>query len=152
MNKSARLLERFRGLPAGLWLFSRVVCFKAPYFGSISPVFTRLEAGFGEARVARRRKVQNHLGGMHAIAIANLCELVAGTTLEVSIPSTHRWIPRGMKINYLSMAKTSVTARAEVKPAAWPDAGDIVVHVEALDETGKAVVTADIEMYISRRK
>ena len=40
--------------PLGHWLFTRAVCFKAPYFASISPRFTGLEKGRCEATIPRR--------------------------------------------------------------------------------------------------
>ena len=58
-----------QGWPAGGWLFSRGVCFKAPYFGSIAPRVLRLEPGLCEARLQDRRAVRNHIGSVHAIAI-----------------------------------------------------------------------------------
>lgn len=152
MNKSAVILEKFKRLPCGLWLFTKILCLKAPYFSSIHPVFKALGPGYGEAVLRKRRSVQNHLGTVHAIAMANLCELVAGTTLEITIPSTHRWIPKSMKINYVAKATTDVRAKTKFSINNWPDAGSENIFVEVLDVTNKIVVTAEIEMYISRKK
>lgn len=152
MNKTAHLLEKFKKYSFGLWLFTRAICFKAPYFSTIRPLFTELKPGVGEARLKKRRAVQNHLGTVHAIAIANLCELVAGTTLEITIPDTHRWIPKAMKINYISKAKTDLVAQTFISVDQWPEVGSLNVFVEVLDQDKHQVVTADIEMYISRKK
>jgi acyl-coenzyme A thioesterase PaaI-like protein len=151
VSTTAALLARFKALPYGLALFSRAVCFKAPYFATIRPVFTRLEPGHGEAGFRKRRAVQNHLGTVHAIALANLCELVAGTTLEITLPPTHRWIPKGMTIKYLAKATTDVRARTSIALGELADAGSHEVVVEVFDEGGTMVVTAAIEMYVSRR-
>ena len=152
MNTTANLLKKFKNLPFGLWLFTRAICFKAPYFASIHPVFTVLEAGRGEAKIRKKRAVQNHLGTVHAIAMANLCELVAGTTLEITVPKTHRWIPKSMKINYIAKATTDVTAKTKFNINTWPDAGSENILVEVFDEQQKLVVNAEIEMYISKKK
>lgn len=152
MNKSAAILEKFKRLPLGLWLFSRILCLKAPYFGSIRPTFRRLEPGFGEAVFRKRRAVLNHLGTVHAIAVANLCEFVGGVTLEMTVPATHRWIPKSMKINYLAKAETDIKAKTSIVVEAWPDAGSIPVFVSCTDTEGKEVVTAEIEMYVTRKK
>lgn len=152
MNSTAALLAKFKKMPFGLRLFTRAICFKAPYFASIRPVFTRLEAGHGEARMTKRRSVQNHLGTVHAIAMGNLCELVAGTTLEISIPKTHRWIPKSMNIKYLAKAQTNVRATTTIDLSSWPEGGSKNVFVEVFDTAGQLVVTADIEMYVSRKK
>ena len=152
MSKSALLLLRFKKLPFGLWLFSRFVCLKAPYFSSIHPIFTLLEPGKGEAVIKKRRAIQNHIGSIHAIAMANLCELVAGTTLEITLPSTHRWIPKSMKIDYLAKANSDVLAKTTIAINSFPESGSINVAVEVLDKAQTRVVTAEIEMYVSRRK
>jgi acyl-coenzyme A thioesterase PaaI-like protein len=152
MNKTAAILARLEKLPCGLWLFSRVICFKAPYFASIHPNFTHLAPGAGEAMLKKRRAVQNHLGTVHAIAIANLCELVAGTVLEITLPNTHRWIPKAMKINYLAKANTDLRASTIITLDSLPDAGTYNVLVNVTDTHGTSVVTAEIEMYITKRK
>ena len=76
---AAPLLRTWRRLqrwPAGGWLFSRAVCFKAPYFGSIAPRVLRLEPCLCEARLHDRRAVRNHIGSVLAIALCNLAEPV----------------------------------------------------------------------------
>lgn len=139
------------GSAAGRWLFSRMICFKAPYFRSIRPVFDVLEPGRAEAHFRKRRRVTNHIGTVHAIAMANLCELVAGTMTEVSIPRGMRWIPRRMTIDYLGKAGTGVRAVATFPPIREGEAQDAVVPVDVFDADGKRVSHADITMYVSPR-
>jgi len=139
------------GTAAGRWLFSRIVCFKAPYFASIKPVFDVLEPGRGVARLRKRRAVTNHIGTVHAIAMANLCEFVAGTLAEVSLPRTMRWIPRGMQINYLAKAATDISATGTFPEIVEGEAQDVVMPVVVTDTAGKVVVTADITMYVTPR-
>lgn len=152
MNKNANILMSVKKLPFGLWLFSRILCFKAPYFASIRPCFTLLEPGQGTAMLRKRRAVLNHLGTVHAIAMANLCELVAGTVLEITLPDTHRWIPKSMKINYLAKANSDVSAHTSISLDTLPDAGSMNVFVDVKDAAGTSVVSAEIEMYISKKK
>ena len=51
------LWRKMQRWPAGAWLFSRAVCFKAPYFGSIRPTIRLLELGRCEATIPHRRPV-----------------------------------------------------------------------------------------------
>ena len=88
------LYNRLAPLPAGRWLFSRVVCLKAPYFASIAPRIESLAPDRGVATLRHRRRVTNHLGGVHAIALCNLAEFVGGLTCKVGVPRGMRWIPR----------------------------------------------------------
>ena len=144
--------RRLNGTAAGRWLFSRALCFKAPYFGSIRPIFDVLEPGRAVARIRKRRAVTNHIGTVHAIAMANLCELVAGTMTEVSIPTSMRWIPRGMHIEYRAKATTDVSAEATLPRLADGAQQDCVVPVDVRDAAGAIVVHADITMYVSSRQ
>jgi acyl-coenzyme A thioesterase PaaI-like protein len=93
--------RRVSGWPGGRWLYSRLVCWKAPYFASIRPMFVDLQAGRCIVRMRKRRAVLNHIGTVHAIAMCNLAELAAGTMIDSTLPPSHRWIPKGMTVEYL---------------------------------------------------
>jgi acyl-coenzyme A thioesterase PaaI-like protein len=143
--------NKLNGSPLGRWLFSKLVCFKAPYFATISPRITTLQPNLCEAFILQRRKVQNHIGTVHAIALCNLAELCAGLVTDVSIPADMRWIPKGMTVKYLKKAKGKMFARAQPAKAFHSAhegyAGQIDVAVT--DEQGVTLFTAEIAMWIS---
>ena len=145
------LYQRFSRFPGGRWFFTRVVCFRAPYFGSIRPLFIDLQPGMARVSMKKRRSVQNHLGGVHALAMGNLCELAAGMMTEVTLPRNMRWIPREMTIQYLGQARSDLIAEARVEQREYNQKENIVVDVEVTDQAGAAVVRAKITMYISPR-
>ena len=151
-NPTHRLLRNFQKLPAGLWLFSRVVCLKAPYFRTIRPTFLELRPGYGRARIRKRWGVTNHIGTVHAIALANLCEFLGGTLMEVSIAPTMRWIPKGMDIRYLAKATTDVVAVCELERYDWTETQDVPLVVRVFDTQEQPVAEARIPMYVSPRK
>jgi acyl-coenzyme A thioesterase PaaI-like protein len=137
--------------PFGHWLFSKAVCFKAPYFGSISPVITRLEHSRCEAVIKDRRAVHNHIGSVHAIALCNLAELCAGLMTDASLPDGMRWIPKGMTVSYLKRAKGRMHATATPVIAIVPasEGYDLPVNVDVLDDAGDKVFHAEIRMWLS---
>ncbi|MHC2117058.1 hotdog fold domain-containing protein [Stenotrophomonas geniculata] len=139
--------------PAGNWLFSRAVCFKAPYFASIAPRITRLEHGRCEGTLADRRKVRNHIGTVHAIAMCNLAELTAGLMVDASLPADMRWIPKGMDVKY--QAKALGTLKAVATPVlsivSAADGYDLPVKVSVTDAAGTEVFHATIAMWVSPR-
>jgi acyl-coenzyme A thioesterase PaaI-like protein len=140
--------------PLGKRVFSAAVSLKAPYFRTILPAFVSLEPGRGEVRMPDWWGVHNHLGTVHAIACCNLAELAGGTTLDVSLPDTHRWIPKGMQVSYLKKARGTLTGVATVEDlsALSPDeAREVIVPVEITDRAGVTVVRADITMWVSPR-
>jgi len=152
MSKILNIYNKFNRLPMGNVLFSKALCLKAPYFRSIKPVFTRLESGFGELTIKNRRRVQNHLKSVHAIAMCNMCELVGGSVIEATLPSHLRWIPKEMNVQYLKMAKTDLTASCRLEGIEWKDSMDLPLTVDVKDENGVVVLRAVITMYISLKK
>ena len=89
------LYRRITRWPAGHWLFARAVCWQAPYFASIAPRIRVLEPGRCEATIRHRRKVTNHIGTVHAIALCNLAELAGGLMTDVTIPRVDALDPQG---------------------------------------------------------
>lgn len=153
MPRVLELYRNFARYPMGKWLFSRIVCLKAPYFASIAPVFEQLEPGQARVRMKNRRRVRNHLGGVHAIAMCNLCELAAGTMTDASMPPGMRWIPKAMSVQYLAPARSQLWATARIPGPVVPgDAFELPVTAEVTDSDGKTVMSAIITMWISPKK
>ena len=151
---AASVLSMYRRMsrwPAGRWLFSRAVCFRAPYFATIAPRFVALEPGRCEVEIRDRRRVHNHLGTVHAIALCNLAELSAGVMTEASLPSTMRWIPKGMTVEYLKKARGTMHAIATPDTAIVdsPAGYELPVTVLVRDPHGDEVFRARIAMWLS---
>ena len=147
------LYNRFADLPLGKRLFTRAVTFRAPYFKTIGPLVEELKPGHCVVSIRKRRRVHNHIGTVHAIAMANMCELAAGLMTDVSIPQSMRWIPKGMTIEYRGKATTDLKATATGSaPTDASAAADMSVDVDVVDERGEVVVHAVITMYVSPRK
>jgi acyl-coenzyme A thioesterase PaaI-like protein len=125
---------------------------KAPYFATIAPRFLELRPALCRASMRKRRAVENHIGSVHALAMGNLAELVAGLVTEVTIPPAMRWIPRGMTIEYLKRADSDITATARLDRNEWSGAENIGVPVTVVDTAGQEVVRAVITMHVSPRK
>jgi uncharacterized protein (TIGR00369 family) len=148
-------LAAWRGLetkPLGKLIFSQAVCWKAPYFGSISPRFVELGPGYARVAMRKRRAVTNHIGTVHAIAMCNLAEIAAGTLTEVSIPASMRWLPKGMTVEYLRRAESDVEAIATLPRVDEGPARDVPATVEVKDRTGEVVCRAVITMWVSPRR
>ena len=140
--------------PLGAWLFSRAVCFKAPYFGTIHPRFELLEAGRCEATIPDRRGMHNHIGTVHAIALCNLAELCAGVMTDASLPRDMRWIPKGMTVSYLKKAKGRLrgVATPDIPIVSASEGYDLPVNVDVVDLAGDKVFNATIRMWLSPKR
>ena len=154
--KSSRALNLWRWLssvPFGKWAYAKIICLKAPYFSSIAPQFEVLEPGLCKVRIKNKRSVQNHIGTVHAIAMCNMAELAGGTMMEVSLPLTHRWIPKGMTVAYLKKAETDLLATARfVAEPSYGAAQALYVNVTVTDVHDNEVFQAKIEMWVAPKK
>jgi acyl-coenzyme A thioesterase PaaI-like protein len=143
---------RLAPVPGGKWLFSRLICLKAPYFSSVRPRFVALRPGYCEVAIRKRRAVTNHLGTVHAIALCNMAELAAGLMTEATVPASHRWIPKGMTVEYLKKAGSDLRAVAEMgSPPAFGPGAELPVPVTVTDSQGETVFRAEIRMWVSPR-
>ncbi|MGD8149574.1 hotdog fold domain-containing protein [Ornithinimicrobium sp. Y1694] len=153
-SPAAKAYAALRDKPLGKALFSAAVSLRAPYFRTILPVIVSLEPGRGEARMRDWWGVRNHIGTVHAIASCNLAEFVGGLTTDVSVPATHRWIPRGMTVTYLAKARGTLTGVATVEDLSGlgaEESREVVVPVAITDRDGTEVVRADITMWVAPR-
>ena len=139
-------------LPAGHRVFSRAFAWRAPYFGSVRPRFTVIEPNHAELVIGDRRRVHNHLGTVHAIALCNGLEAAMGALAEASIPASRRWIPKGMEVSYTAKAQGDVTCTAETDPAAWiGDDPDLPVRVSGRLADGTVVIEGVIRLWVTDR-
>jgi len=149
-NYLIRLYDRCLKWPLGRALFSKIYARRVRYFTTIRPRVTELRPNFCEVRFAKRRKVQNHIGTVHVIAICNALEMAMGGVAEATIPKHLRWIPRGMDVDYTAKATSDIRATAETKPEDWKP-GDLPVKVTAYRNDGTVVVQGTIMIYVSEK-
>ena len=144
------LYRSLAGRPFGKTVFSVLFSFKAPYFATVRPRFSELRPNYAELRIGKRRRVQNHIGTVHVIAVANGLEAAMGALAEASVPSGRRWIPKGMSLEYTALATTDIVCTAETDAAAW-DGDNVAVRVNARRDDGEVVVRGVIDLHISDR-
>lgn len=154
MSQALKIWNMLANKPAGKWTFSKMLCLKAPYFSTISPLFEKLEPEYCEIRMKKHRAVLNHLGTVHAIAMCNMAELAGGTMTDATVPATQRWIPKGMQVEYLKKANTDLVAIATPLQAnfSWNAGCDYLVQVEVKDAVEDIVFRAVITMWVSAKK
>jgi len=153
MTQTPYILRTYRKalrLPFGAQLFSAYAARKAPYFRTIRPLVTRLEPGHCTIALKKRKSVQNHIGTVHVIAVANGLEMAMGFLAEATVPKHLRWIPKGMELEYPAKADTDLVCEAISDPVDWTP-GDLPIKVTAKRADGTAVVTGVINLWISEK-
>jgi acyl-coenzyme A thioesterase PaaI-like protein len=147
-----RMWKRLDSVPGGSRLFSAAAMARVPYFASIAPHVVVMEPGYAEVAVPKWFFIYNHLHTVHAIASCNAAEMAMGMLMEATVPTSHRWIPKAMTVQYLEKATTSLRAQARLAPpdfASITEGVDLVVPVSVVDRSGTEVVHADITCWVT---
>ena len=154
MSLAFKVWNQLSNKPAGKWTFSKLMCLRIPYFSSISPQFEELKADYCQVKVKKHRAILNHIGTVHAIVMCNLAELAGGTMTDVAVPSTHRWIPKGMTVEYIKKAETDLIGIATPVKANfdWDKDHEFLVNIEVRNTANEKVFNAVITMWVSKKR
>ncbi len=108
------------------------------------------EAGDGRAvmTMKNRRRVQNHIGGIHAAGMALLAESATGVAFGMSVPDTHLPLLKSMKVNYVRRAQGDLRAEAILPPDKQSEMrtrekGDALVAVKVTDQAGNEPIECE---------
>jgi len=111
-----------------------------PYTGTIRPRVLELEPGRVKAEMADRRRVRNHLDSVHAIALANLGELVTGLATITALGDGGRGIAVHFEVDYRKKARGTMRAECETDlPGSLDEPLDHVARGIIRDEDGDVV-------------
>lgn len=137
-----RLWRALEPLPGGRWLFGLAVKIMVPYTGSVSPRVEVLEPGHAIISIKQRRRLQQHLGSIHAIALANVAEFASGAAMSTALPAGYRGIVTKFRIEYFKKARGVVTAEARTPLPDLSVEADHDFTADIRDEAGDAVARA----------
>jgi acyl-coenzyme A thioesterase PaaI-like protein len=151
MSSTYQLYRRLSAKPLGRQLFGLGFMLRAPYFATVQPQILAMRPNRGVVRIRKWRGVQNHLGTIHAIAVANGMEAAMGLLAEATVKPGTRWIPKGIQLDYLSKVPTAVECIAETDPTDWeqPTPHEVRVRVTGRLADGTEVVTGVIPLWVT---
>jgi uncharacterized protein (TIGR00369 family) len=134
--------QRCASLPSGKWLFSRLLGLRVPYSGTLGAQVQELEPGKCVLVLRQRRRLRNHLGSVHAMALANLGELATGLALMNSLPEQARGILTGFSVDYLKKARGQLTAECRCEIPSSNLEHEYLLTGEIVNEDGDVVAIA----------
>jgi acyl-coenzyme A thioesterase PaaI-like protein len=146
-SPGARLLSAWRRLsplPGGRWLFTQVVKWMIPYTGTVSPRVEVLEPGYARISITQHRKLEQHLGSIHAIALMNVAEFASGAAMTTALPPGFRGIVTKISVEYFKKARGTVTAESRAVLPELGAGGEFDFTSEIKDQRGELVARATV--------
>ena len=150
-NRLRRALARLDRAPAGLqpWLRSWVVGRTIPFVGTAGLRIDVMEEHQVAVSIANRRRVQNHIGTVHAAAMALIAETATGLVVGMNVHDGAVPVIRSMHVDYLRRAAGDLSATAsldasDIRRLQVDESGDIAVPVQVSDAEGQAPVACEM--------
>ncbi len=159
-NRLARVIAKFAPMPP--WLrrlaITKVFTSQVRFACTGAVQILELEEGRAVLQMKNRRKVQNHIGTIHATGMALLGESATGVALGMTLPDSKIPLLKSMHIDYVKRAKGTLRAEATL-PADMrarvlaEDKGDFAVPVKVTDETGEEPIKCQfVWAWVPRKK
>lgn len=142
-NRLERQLDRLSRLPAFArpWMRSRVLRRAVPFTGTAGLDFLQMTPERVEIGIRNQKKVQNHMGGVHASAMNLLAETATGMVVGMNVRDDCIPLAKELKMAFKKRATGALRAVAnltEAQRAAMQasDKGEVKVPVTVTDEAG----------------
>lgn len=152
MPSTYSMYRTLSSMPKGRSVFGVLFRHAAPYFGSAHLRVVDMRPHHGEVVVPLRRSNKNHIGTVHAIAACNGLEAAMGLLAEATCPPGHRWLPKGMDVEYLAKSDSDLVCTADTDEQAWADGPDVAVAVKATRADGTVTVAGTIHLWVTPKK
>jgi acyl-coenzyme A thioesterase PaaI-like protein len=142
-NRFSRVVNKIKKLPKVChpFLLTRLFCSQVKYAGTSKVTILEIEPQHVKLQMANRKIVQNHIGGVHAIAAALLAESATGIVFGINLPDSRLPLLKSMTINYQRRMQGDLTAIARMSEQQIAllsqDKGNMDIAVTITDESGE---------------
>ena len=144
VNATARLPEGIRATLLSA-AFGKVV----PMVGTAGVRYEVVSPEQVVCTIKNRRNMQNHIGSLHAVAMALLAETATGFVVGVNLPDDKMPLIKSLKMDYKKLAKGDMKAVATLTDAQRQQIinepkGEVLVPVVITDASGNSPVEAEM--------
>lgn len=149
-NQLTRTVAKLQGLPLiGAWATSWALGRVVPFVGTAGLRYEVITPQRVVVRIRNQRKVQNHIQGVHAAAMALLAETATGFCVGMSLPDDKLPLIKTMKIDYVRRSQGDMVATAQLRPEQiqqilTQDKGEVTVPVTITDASGQQPIHAEM--------
>ena len=150
-NRLSKLVKATSKLPKGirstLWskAFGRVV----PMVGSANIRYLEVSHAKVVVKIENHRAMQNHIGQVHACAMALIAETATGFVMGMNVPDSCIVLIKSLKIDFKRPTQGTMTATATLtddqqKLMQSTEKGETLVAVKVIDESGEEPIQCEM--------
>jgi Domain of unknown function (DUF4442) len=159
-NRLQRQLSRLDKVPASIrpWAQSFLLGRAVPYTGTSKLRYEVMSAERVVISVANRRKVQNHIEGVHAVATTLAAETATGMVMGMNVRDDCVPVVKDMRVQFKKRGMGNMRAVATLTTEQRvlmqsTDKGEVTVAVVVTDESGNQPVECEfIWAWISSKR
>lgn len=150
INKSPLFLRSF--------LLTKLFTTKVKFAGTTGIKIETVTNNQVSLSLANKKSVQNHIGGIHAIAAAVLAESATGIVFGMNVPDSKLPLLKSMQVNYQRRMQGNLTAVAQltdeqISLIEADDKGNVMVPVVIEDESGESPIECVMEWaWVSKKR
>jgi acyl-coenzyme A thioesterase PaaI-like protein len=151
-NKFKKIISKVNKVPRVFrsFLLTKIFCSQVKFAGTSSIKLISVSSTQTVLLLENKKKVQNHIGGIHAIAAALLAESATGIVFGMNVPDTCVPLLKSMTVHYQRRMQGNLTAIAKLSEAdihliESSAKGSLMVHVDITDESEQQPIVCEME-------
>mmetsp|Transcript_28180 Transcript_28180/g.81508 ORF Transcript_28180/g.81508 Transcript_28180/m.81508 type:complete len:185 (-) Transcript_28180:3110-3664(-) len=152
LNRMASSIAKMEGiLPAPFHRLGYTVIFNSmvKLAGTSGLQVEKLNQREVQVYLRNKRKIQNHIGGLHACSMCLAAESATGMIVGMNVPDTHIPLIKQMNVSFIRRCQGDIRARAMLSEEDYrrineEDRGEVNVEVQVEDESGNEPIKAEM--------
>ena len=151
-NKFNRIISTLNKAPARIrpFLLTKAFSSKVKFAGTTGIRIVSISQHEVIIQLANKKKVQNHIGGIHAIAAAVIAESATGIVFGMNVPDSALPLLKSMKMSYQRRMEGDICAKAllndeQIASIQHDEKGSLLVPVEISDSSGQQPIQCEME-------
>lgn len=159
-NKFSTVVSKIYKTPKFLhsFLLTRLFSSQVKYAATSGIKITMVTTNETRLYIENKKAVRNHIGGVHAIAVALLAESATGIVFGFNVPDTKVPLLKSMKIDYQRRMQGNLTAIAnltdkQISSIEQDEKGSMFVPVIIEDESDESPIECLMEWaWVTKRR
>ncbi len=150
-NRLSKTAQKLQNLPEFMRSFAMSKAFGSviKYAGHSGVRFEKLSNNECIVSIKNKKKVQNHIGGIHAAAMALLAETATGFVFGMNVPDSKLPVIKKMDIDYVKRSTGDMRAVAtltdeQIQKIQTEEKGEVTVPVIITDEANVEPIKASM--------